>query len=470
MKRMFTVRFVVLAALFALAIATSVETQAVEKTLSKDAILKLEKSFTLDGGNRALVNAVTNNDVRDLVYNRDLYIMHDDLFTHKIETKGITNQESSGRCWLFAGFNIMKPAVMKSFNVAEFEFSENHLFFWDKLEKANLFLEAIIETRDADIDDRELQTLLGDPIPDGGWWNFAVSLIEKYGVVPKETMPETKNSSKTRSMNSLLNGVARGFAVELREMASGGSGEDALRERKMEMLEKIYRVLALHLGIPPKEFEWRYEDKDGKMQADVYTPQSFYEKAVGVDLGDYVALFDHAAHSYDTHYRIKYCRNMPDLPDMSFVNLEPTRLKSFALASVLAGDPVWFAADVGKENDYKNGIMAVGMYDYASLMGVEPMLSKKERILYRDSTPNHAMVFIGVDTKDDEPVKWLVENSWGTDRGNKGLWAMYDDWFGEYVYTIIVHKKHVSKDVLAIFETDPTILPAWDPMRSAFDR
>ena len=206
------------------------------------------------------------------------------------------------------------------------------------------------------------------------------------------------------------------------------------------------------------------------MHAEVYTPRGFYEKAVGVDLGKYVTLFDHAAHPYDVYYRIKYCRNMSDLPDMSFVNIGADRLEKFALASVLAGDPVWFAADVGEENDYKNGIMAVGMYDYGSLMGVEPELSKRDRILYRDSTPNHAMAFIGVDTNEGEPVKWLVENSWGTDRGNKGLWAMYDDWFGEYVYAIIVHEKHVPKEVLALLETEPVVLPAWDPMRSAFDR
>jgi bleomycin hydrolase len=467
MKRTFIGISILLAVLITLAAA---EAPAAEKSLSIEAIRELEQSFALDAGARALVNAVTNNDVRDLVYNRDLYIRNDDLFAHKIDTKGITNQESSGRCWLFAGFNIMRPAVMKKFNISEFEFSENHLFFWDKLEKANMFLEAVIETRDADIDDRELQTLLSDPVPDGGWWSYAVNLIEKYGAMPKEMMPETKNSSNTRYMNSLLNGVARGYAVELREMAAGGADEEALRGRKMEMLQVIYRVLAIHLGVPPAEFEWRYEDKDGKMHADVYTPRSFYEKAVDVDLGEYVTLFDHAGHPYDAYYRIKYCRNMPDLPDMSFVNLEADRLKKFALASVLAGDPVWFAADVGKENDYKNGIMAVGMYDYASLMGVEPGLSKKNRILYRDSTPNHAMVFIGVDTKDGEPVKWLVENSWGTDRGNKGLWSMYEDWFDEYVYAIIVHEKHVSKDVLALLGTEPVVLPAWDPMRSSFDR
>jgi bleomycin hydrolase len=440
-----------------------------EKALTQKMINELELSFQLDDGNRALMNAMTNSDTRKLTYNRELFILHDDLYDHKIETKGITNQKSSGRCWLFAGFNIMRPTVMKSFDIAEFEFSENHLFFWDKLEKANMFLEAIIETRNVDIADRELQTLLGDPVPDGGWWSYAVELIEKYGAVPKSVSPETENSSNTRRMNQLLNEMARSYAVELREMGAAGREEAALRGRKMEMLKDFYRVLALHLGVPPDEFTWRYEDKEGKIHEVKHTPQSFYKDAVGVDLREYITLFDHAAHPYDKYYRIKYCRNMPDASDMSFINVEAERLEQYAYASVLAGDPVWFAADVGKDNDFDNGIMKRGMYDYSALTGIHTELTKAERILYRHTTPNHAMVFIGVDSKDGKPVKWLVENSWGTDRGNKGLWAMYSDWFEEYVYTVIVHKKYVPKNVLALLDTEPTVLPAWDQMRSAFD-
>jgi bleomycin hydrolase len=473
MKRMFTGRFAIVISAIAVAFLAAVSNGAVAgdgTSLTKSVIEELEASFALDEGNRALVNAVTNSDIRELAYNRELYIVHDDLFSNKIETKGITDQESSGRCWIFAGFNIMRPTVMERFNIDGFEFSENHLFFWDKLEKANMFLEAVIETREADIDDRELQTLLKDPVPDGGWWSYVVELIEKYGAVPKGVMPETKNSSNTRYMNSLLNSMARSYAVELRDMAANGSGEEALRDRKMEMMKGFYRVLALHLGVPPQEFTWRYEDKDKKIHEAQYTPESFYRKAVDVDLRDYVTLFDHAAHPYDKYYRIKYCRNMPDRSDMAFVNIEAGRLKEFTLKSVMAGEPVWFAADVGKENDFKNGIMAVGMYDYAALMGVGADLTKADRILYGESTPNHAMAFIGVDMKDDKPVKWLVENSWGTDRGNKGLWSMYNCWFDEYVYTVIIHKRHLPKEVLALLDTKPEILAAWDPMRSAFHR
>ena len=234
------------------------------------------------------------------------------------------------------------------------------------------------------------------------------------------------------------------------------------------MLKEYYRVLALHLGVPPEEFIWRYEDKDGNVHEERHTPQSFYRDVVGVDLADYVSIFDHPAHPYAEHYRIRYCRNMSDLPNMDFVNVPVNRLKELALKSVLNGEPVWFAADVGKENDYKDGIMAVGIYDVESLLGVEAEISKADRVLFRESTPNHAMVFIGVDTLNSRARKWLVENSWGTDRGNKGYWTMYDNWFDEYVYAVIIKKDYLPEDIAGLFKRKAKILPAWDPMREMF--
>ncbi len=438
--------------------------------LSPEAIDKLKSSFEKDAHTTALMNAITNNSVRDLAFNRELYAKHNDIFNFKIENKpGVTNQKSSGRCWLFAGFNIMRPAVLEKYNIKSFEFSENHLFFWDKLEKANMFLEAIIENKYRDIDDRELQVLIGDPVPDGGWWSYVVNLVEKYGAMPVQMMPETKNSSNTRQMNAVLRRMMISDAVELRALAGKGKKDSALRARKFEMLKDVYRMLALHLGVPPDEFSWRYEDKDGEIVEGTYTPVSFYREAVGVDLGEYISVFDHPIHPYNKYYELRYCRNMPDIPDMDFINLGIDHLKKFALASLHDGEPVWFACDVGKDNDRDNGIFAPGIYDYESLYDVEARLTKAERILYRASTPNHAMAFVGVDTVRGEPVKWLVENSWGTERGNKGYWTMYDAWFDEYVYAVIIHKRYLPEDVLRLLDTKPTVLPAWDPMRAVFE-
>ncbi|MCD6380451.1 C1 family peptidase [bacterium] len=438
--------------------------------LTPELIKELEGSFELNPQTRALINAVSNNDLKVLSFDREFHSRHDDLFSSKIETKGITNQKSSGRCWLFAGFNMMRPAVMKKYNLSEFEFSENYLFFWDKLEKANTFLEAVIETRDRDIDDRELQTLLKDPVPDGGWWNYVVNLIEKYGTVPKSVMPETKNTSSTGRMNKQLNRVVRSFAAQIREAASEGASEAELRAGKVEMLKKVYRLLVLNMGIPPEEFTWRVEDKDEKIFEKNYTPLSFYKEAVKVDLKDYICLLDHPGYEYNKLYRIRFCRNMSDLSDMEFINVEIDKLREYALKAVLNDEPVWFAADVGKANDTKNGILASGAYDVASLLGTKALMTKAQRVLYRESIPSHAMVFIGVDLSDDNtPEKWLVENSWGKDTGNNGLWTMYDEWFDKYVFSVIVRRSHVPKDVLKILKTEPEILPAWDPMRGAFN-
>ncbi len=458
--------FVPAVLLFVLLLAAAPAFAQKGPALTPEVLKEIQSSFTLDAQTRALMNAITSNDIKSLALNRELYNRHDDLFNYKVDAKGITDQASSGRCWLFAGLNIMRPAVMKKHNLSAFEFSQPYLFFWDKLEKANLFLEAVIETRDRDLDDRELQVLTKDPIPDGGWWSFVVVLIDKYGAVPKEVMPETNNTKNTGMMNTLLSRLLRRDAVELRAMAAKGAKGPALEARKIAMLKDVYRLLVLHLGLPPAEFVWRYEDKDGKIHEAKHTPLSFYRDAAGVKLGDYVAIFDHPAKPYGKYYRIKYDRNLADAPDMDFVNMSIRDVKGFVLKALYAGEPVWFAADAGAENDKKDGIFALGMYDYASLLGVNMELTKAERILYFDSSPNHAMVFVGADTlAGGKPAKWRVENSWGTDIGDKGYWTMYDDWFDQFVYGVIVNKSFVSPEVLSILATKPETLPAWDPMR-----
>jgi bleomycin hydrolase len=441
---------------------------AQKAALTDDVLKQLRGSFKMDAQTRALMNAVTNNELRELALNRELLNEYSDIFNYKIDVKGITNQKSSGRCWLFAGLNIMRPAVIKKYNLSEFEFSQNYLFFWDKLEKANLFLDAVIDLHDKPLDDRELQTLVKDPIPDGGWWSYVVSLIDKYGAVPKEIMPETNNSSSTGPMNRLLERLVRRDAVELRAMAAKGAKPAALQARKVEMLKDVYRLLVLHLGVPPQEFTWRYEDKDNKIGEANYTPVSFYRDVVGVDLGDYVSIFDHPAYPYNKYYRIKYCRNMSEIPDMDFVNIDAKAFKSYVLKMLLAGEPVWFAADVGADMYRKDGIMEPGIYDYKSLFGIDMDLTKAQMILTFDSSPNHAMVFVGADTLGGTPVKWRVENSWGADVGDKGYWTMYDGWFDRYVYSVIVNRKYLPDDVLALLKTTPEVLPAWDPMRELF--
>lgn len=436
-----------------------------EGALTSDVIREVRQSFKMDTSTRALMNALTNNDIKKLALNRQMYVTHDNLFNHKIKTKGITNQKSSGRCWLFAGLNIMRPRVIERCELKEFEFSQSYLFFWDKFEKANTFLELIIETKDRDPLDRELQMILESPFSDGGLWIYVVELIEKYGVVPKSVMPESEQTSKTGMMDRLVSRKLRQDGAILREMSQNGAMVPQLRERKVEMLKEIYRMLALNFGVPPKKFQWRYESKDSVVsEVKTYTPQSFFKEVVDVDLRDYVPIYNHTLRPYNKLYQMRLARNIYDRPDNVFINLDTEQMREFALKQLLDNQPVYFACDVGKEDSYEHGIMSPKIYDFEAIYGTDFAMSKADKFRYRESRSTHAMVFVGVDTLEGKPTKWLVENSWGDKKGDKGYWTMYDEWFDEYVYKVIINKKYLPKRVLDILKTEPIELPPWDPM------
>ncbi len=432
--------------------------------LSSGAVEHIRSSFRMDTHRRAMYNSITNNDITSLALNHDILQRHNELFSHRIETKGITNQKKSGRCWLFAGLNTLRPIVIKKHNLKKFEFSQNYLAFWDKLEKANCFLENVIKFRGRAMLDRELEFILRQPIPDGGYWENVVNLITKYGAVPKEVMPETNSSGNTGLMNALIARKLRTDAVKLRKMHQQNKPLKKLRAEKMKMLKEVYGMLVLNLGQPPQRFEWRFEDANSVVSdLKSYTPKSFYEDFVGVDLSQYVDIFNDPSKEYGKHYQIRLTRNVWDGDDAHFANVRVEVLKEVASRAVLADEPVWFACDVGKDQSREHGIMAIGLFDYDSIYEVDMTMSKAERLLFRESIPNHAMVFVGVDVRDDRPVKWLVENSWGDEKGSKGLWTLYDSWFDKNVYSVIVNKKHVPKEVLEIFEQPAIKLPPWDP-------
>lgn len=451
------------------AIFTVALIKAGEGGLNKTIITKIRSSFKMDPQLMAMYNAITNNDINDLALNRDLIRNNNELFSHKIKTKGITNQKSSGRCWLFAGLNIMRPAVIQKHKLNKFEFSQPYLQFWDKMEKANNFLEYMIQFRDKDPLDREMEILLRDPIPDGGWWKYVVSLIEKYGVVPIDIMPETKSSENTGMMNKLLARKLRADAIKIRKLGGEGASVEKLKEEKEKMLTEIYKMLAMNIGEPPVEFEWRYEDKDSTVsEVKTYTPGSFYTEFVNIDLNQYVSVFSDPTKEYGKHYALSLSRNMFDGEDIHYANVEIGQLKEMAKKSILHDEPVWFACDVGKDQSRDLGIMAMDLFDYGAIYNVDMGLSKSEMALFRESAPNHAMVFVGIDIKDDKPVKWRVENSWGKDKGNDGYWTLYDSWFDNHVYNVIVLKKYVPEEILEIYKQDPVILPPWDPMYSLY--
>jgi bleomycin hydrolase len=431
-----------------------------------DQMLKrLQNSVKMDNYTKAMQNAVSNNDINTLAFNSGLVNNIDEHFAHKIEIKGITNQKKTGRCWLFTGLNVLRPKVIKKYNLKEFEFSENYLFFWDQLEKSNLFLEAILETKDEKIDSRKVEWLFKNPIGDGGVWTMMVDLVEKYGMVPKEAMQESFNSENTKMMNRLIKRKLREGGIDLRNL-SQKSNFESLRKEKEKILAEVYRILIISLGTPPIEFTWRYEDKDGKIsQSKTYTPLSFYKEVIETELNSYVMLMNDAAKEYYKLYEIEYSRNRYDGKNWKYINLPLNELKQFAKKSILADESMYFSCDVGKQINREKGIVAEGLYDYESLFGVKFGMNKKERIQSFESASTHGMALVGVDTTaDGKTTKWLLENSWGKDKGFEGFLIMTDDWFDEYMFRLVVQKQFLPAKVLDVLKQKPILLPPWDPM------
>ncbi len=440
--------------------------RAPEGGVSADLVRRLqERQYT--PAEQALADIVASGDVETIALNRARFLAHDDFVNHRIKTGDITNQKGSGRCWMFAGFNVLRPQVMKKYKLKTFEFSENYLTFWDKLEKANVFLQGMIDLADEPLDDRYVQNLLDDPLGDGGWWTYFVDLVGKYGVVPKEAMPETFNSSATGRMNGVLILKVKEMGLELRNLARAGAGREELRARREAMVVEVYRLLVLNLGRPPADFVWRYETTDSTAivtHPGRLTPRAFLEEVIGVDLTEYVALFDYPGKAYFRPYALEWSRNIYDRPDFALLNVPIDTLRACVLRSVLDSTAVWFACDVGQENYGAEGIFALGIFNYEQIYGTSFRLPRKDLIELGLTTPNHAMTFVGVDTLAARPVKWLVENSWGDERGDKGRWYMYEDWLDRYLFGAVMHRRYVSDRLWELSRQEPEMLPPWDPM------
>ena len=387
--------------------------------------------------------------------------MIDTHFSHEVKTVGRTNQKSSGRCWLFTGLNVLRASTIERFDLGNFQFSQNYCFFYDQLEKANLFLQAVIDTRSKPFDDRTVDWLSSHPISDGGTFTGVADLVSKYGVVPAEIFPETLTANSTSTIRGQLSNLLRQDGLALRD---AGKKAD-LQKMKVDMLKEIYRILALTLGVPPTEFEWTRRDSKGNMvSTKTYTPLEFYKEFVGYDLqNNYIMFMNDPAREYGKVYEIEYDRHTYDGHNWLYVNLPLDDIKRMAIASIKGGDAMYFSCDVGKFLDRERGIADIDNFDYESLLGVKFTMDKKQRVLTHASGSSHAMTLIGVDLKEGVPQKWLVENSWG-DTGWKGNIIMTDEWFNEYMFRLVVEKKYVPADIQALLNQKPVMLPAWDPM------
>lgn len=440
------------------------------KTITIKELESFEKGFAADPAKRVAQLAVTTNGVNKSA--TDPFVQREDRhqFSVQLETGKITNQKGSGRCWMFAALNTMRVEIMHKLNLEHFELSQNYTLFYDKLEKANYFLESILETLDEPTSGRVIAHLLQAPLNDGGQWDMLCNIVEKYGVVPKDAMPETFCSSSTWEVTSYMTRKLRGYACALREGYAAGQSVDQLRAQKEEMLGVIYDMLCIAFGQPPKTFTFEVRDKDKKFIRETgLTGKSFYEKYVGWDLSDYVSLINATTADKPFHktFTVKLLGNVKEGRPVKYLNLPIDDLKQAAIRQMQDGQPVWFGCDVGKCSIRDGGIMDLDVLRPDQLFGTDFPMTKAQRLDYGDSLMTHAMVFQGVNLDDNgKPTRWRVENSWGKEAGVDGYYVMSDDWFTEYTYQVVVHKKYLTEAQAAELDQAPIELEPWDPMGS----
>lgn len=438
------------------------------KSLEQDFTDKLYAAYEANPKFAAMENAISHNGLLTSLEKRSSAVENTPVFSLDLTKDKVSDQKASGRCWMFAALNTFRHKMIAGFQLEDFELSQAYTFFWDKYEKSNWFLEQVLATADQELTSRKVKFLLDTPQQDGGQWDMVVSLFEKYGVVPKSVYPESISSSNSRELNQILNKLLRQDAQILRELVAEGANSADLQAKKEELLQEVFNFLAMNLGLPPRQFDFSYRDKDNNFHSESgLTPQVFFKKYVDLKLDDYVSIINAptADKPYGKSYTVEMLGNVVGSKPVRYLNVEMDRLKELAIAQMQAGETVWFGSDVGQSSNRKAGIMADGMYDFTSSMNIQLTQDKAGRLDYSESLMTHAMVLTGVDLDENEKAKkWKVENSWGEKVGNKGYFVASDSWMDEYTYQIVVRKEFLTEAELAAYEAEPIVLAPWDPM------
>ena len=457
MKRLFTLAVALMA-------VGTLSAQQDKGGISEAMLQEIRASYTEDAADRAARNAMAQTAIATLATNADNLAMIDTNFSHRVKTKGITDQQQSGRCWLFTGLNVLRAQMIEEYDLGELTFSHNYLFFYDQLEKCNLFLQAVIDTKHLDMEDRQVEWLFKNPLNDGGQFTGVSNLVMKYGVVPAEVMPENYQTNNTSQISNLIKLKLREYGLKLREQKD----RRAPVALKTEMLKEIYQMLARAYGVPPTEFEWTLRDKSGKvLSTKTYTPQSFYKEYFGeLNLEqDFVMVMNDPSREYHKVYEIEYDRHVYDGDNWVYLNLPIDEVKALAIASINDNTAMYFSCDVGKFLLSKKGTLDIANFDYESLFDVEFSMNKEERVRTFASGSSHAMTLIAVDLDEEgSSKKWMVENSWGAKSGWQGNLIMTDEWFEEYMFRVVINKKYIPAETLKLLEQKPVMLPSWDPM------
>ena len=437
-------------------------------SLEQDFTDKLYAAYEANPKFAAMENAISHNGLLASLEKRSAAVENTPIFSLDLTKDKVSDQKASGRCWMFAALNTFRHKMIAGFQLEDFELSQAHTFFWDKYEKSNWFLDQMLATADQELTSRKVKFLLDTPQQDGGQWDMVVSLFEKYGVVPKSVYPESISSGNSRELNQILNKLLRQDAQILRELVAEGANSADLQAKKEELLQGVFNFLAMNLGLPPRQFDFSYRDKDNNFHSESgLTPQFFFKKYVDLKLDDYVSIINAPTvdKPYGKSYTVEMLGNVVGSKPVRYLNVEMDRLKELAIAQMQAGETVWFGSDVGQSSNRKAGIMADGMYDFTSSMDIQLTQDKAGRLDYSESLMTHAMVLTGVDLDENgKAKKWKVENSWGEKVGNKGYFVASDAWMDEYTYQIVVRKEFLTAAELAAYEAEPLVLAPWDPM------
>lgn len=435
--------------------------------ITNELTAKFAAEFKENEKQQAVQNAVVKNGITNSAENIVAQSNNVPVFSIDLKTGNVSNQKQSGRCWMFAALNTFRHKILDRFGLKDFELSQNYTNFWDKYEKANYFYENILATANEEVTSRKVAFLLATPQQDGGQWDMTVSLFNKYGVVPKRVMPESSNSTSSGDLNNYLNKKLRKDAAILRQLVADGASDSDIQTKREAMLQEVYNLLAISLGTPPTVFDFEYRDENQEYHIDHdLTPNSFFEKYVGVDLNNYVSIINAPTDDkpYNQSYTVEMLGNVVGGKQVRYLNVDMETMKKLAIAQLEQDESVWFGCDVGQSSDRKDGIMSLDAYDVNELFDIDFTTTKAQRLDYGESMMTHAMVLTGVDIVDNKPTKWKVENSWGDKVGEKGFFVASDAWMDEYTYQIVVRKDLLTDEQLASYEKEPTVLAPWDPM------
>lgn len=432
--------------------------------LTPDEIANFQKYYYQNARNKVAEMATVTNGVQNASFNTEKLRNLTRTFSIEIPTDAVTNQKQSGRCWLFAALNVLRHEFAKQNKAKNFMLSQGYLFFWDRIERANIFFNHILETADKPVDDRTVHYYLQAPDTDGGQWHMAVSLIKKYGVVPDYAYGESFTANNTAAFNRALNMKLREDGLILRKLAKDGK-DDEIKEKRAEFLSEVYRMAAIAFGEPTQKFDLEFKDDDGKYHFDGdLTPKDFFNNYFTDDLDDYVVLFNAPDHEFDKLYALPFEDNVEGGTPVEFLNTEIDNLKDAAIKQLEAGETLWFGCDVGKQSDRQKGIMTDNLYQTDTLFDIETKLDKKQRLITGASGSTHAMTLVGVDVVNGKPRQWKVENSWGNKVGKNGYFVMTDDWFDQYLFKVVVKKKYLPKKLVELAEGKATPVACWDSM------